>query len=211
MSILASEPRFRVLRDALGKGPVPDETPDRADERLEAAVSLVLRARDHLDLLLIKRATSERDRWSGQMALPGGRWEPHDPGLLHTATRETLEETGIDLEAAGAPLGRLGDVAPVSPRLPRMRVAPFVFGVPGDTEARVASYELESVHWVPVHLLLAPETATTVNIRFPEFASDFPSYHVVGEHVWGLTHRILTSFFDLYPHTALASLSHRPR
>ena len=28
------------------------------------------------------------------MALPGGRFEEADPGLLHTAMRETLEETG---------------------------------------------------------------------------------------------------------------------
>lgn len=200
VSLHPSDARLARLRALFGEaGHVRDEVPDPAAERIEAAVSLVLRARPSLDFLLIKRAILERDPWSGQMALPGGRWERGDSGLLHTARRETLEETGIDLAALGTPLGRLDDVAPVSPRLPKMRIAPFVFCVPGDTEAFVASPELESVHWVPIDALLAPETTSTVTIRFPEFSSDFPSYHVAGEHVWGLTHRILASFLELYP------------
>ena len=75
---------------------------------------------------------------------------------------------------------------------------PYVFGVPGDTEATVASHELESVHWVPLRELAAPETATTTRIHFTGFSKVFPSYRLVEEHVWGLTHRILTGFLDLY-------------
>jgi 8-oxo-dGTP pyrophosphatase MutT (NUDIX family) len=176
-----------------------DEVPDPSLERMEAAVALVVRAGEQLDFLLIKRAVHECDPWSGQMALPGGRWETDDSGLLHTAVRETFEETGLDLTVLGAPMGRLEDVAPSSPHLPKMRIAPFVFGVPAGAEARVASHELESVHWVPLDVLAAPATAATTRIQFSGFSKTFPSYHVVGEHVWGLTHRILTAFLERYP------------
>ncbi|MDE0898324.1 MAG: CoA pyrophosphatase [Longimicrobiales bacterium] len=166
---------------------------------MEAAVAMVVRGEPQLDFLLIKRATSERDPWSGQMALPGGRWERTDSGLLHTARRETMEETGVNLEIHGSPLGRLEDVTPSSTRLPPMRIAPFVFGVPAGTEAEVASPEVQSVHWIPLDVLRAPETSTDVRIQLPGLDKRFPSYHVIGEHVWGLTHRILTGFLDLYP------------
>ena len=175
-----------------------DETPDPALDRMEAAVALVIRARPQLDFLLIKRAEHERDPWSGQMALPGGRWERDDPGLLHTAIRETLEETGVDLAGAGVPIGRLSDVEPASPRLPRMRIAPYVFAVPEATEARVASRELADVHWIPIDVLADATTASTTRIHFSGFSKTFPSYHVAGEHVWGLTHRILTAFLERY-------------
>jgi 8-oxo-dGTP pyrophosphatase MutT (NUDIX family) len=191
------DPRLRALRDALWPDRDGiDELPDPRDDRMEAAVALVIRARPRLDVLLIKRATHERDPWSGQMALPGGRFEPADLGLLHTAMRETLEETGIDLAGMGAPMGRLLDVAPSSPHLPKMRIAPFVFGVPAHAQANVASAELDSVHWIPLEVLTAPDTMSTTRIHFSGFSKTFPSYHVVGEHVWGLTHRILTSFLE---------------
>jgi 8-oxo-dGTP pyrophosphatase MutT (NUDIX family) len=200
VSPVASDPRLHRLREVLDSAAdVADEVPDPTAVRTEAAVSVILRARDRLDLLLIKRATWDGDPWSGHMAFPGGRWERHDPGLLHTARRETREETGIDLAALGQALGRLVHVAPASPRLPKMRITPFVFGVPADTEAEVASVEVDSVHWVPVDVLLAPETSSEVQVRFPEFSAKFPSYQVVGEHVWGLTHRILTSLLERWP------------
>jgi 8-oxo-dGTP pyrophosphatase MutT (NUDIX family) len=203
-----SDPRLQALRARLLAPPLLDavvadpgqldERPDPALERMEAAVALVIRARQELDFLLIKRAVHERDPWSGQMALPGGRWESQDPGLLHTAIRETFEETGVDLMGNGVPIGRLDDVEPASPRLPRMRIAPYVFAVPGSTDARVASRELDRVHWIPLETLAAPETAATTRIHFSGFSKTFPSYHVVGEHVWGLTHRILTGFLERY-------------
>lgn len=204
----ADDPRFRLLRSVLDpEGEVRDESPDPGADRMEAAVSLVIRASERLEILIIKRARHERDPWSGHMALPGGRWEPVDSGLLRTAVRETLEETGIDLESHGRPLGRLEDVAPATPRLPPMRIAPFVFGVPERIEAAVASAELESVHWVPIDRLRDPETSTSVRIRFSGLSKAFPSYDVEGEHVWGLTHRILSGFLERYPESELRRLS----
>ena len=195
--IIEADPRFRELQALFGTEELL-EIPDPSLDRMEAAVALVVRGRPALDVLLIKRATHERDRWSGQMALPGGRFEPEDEELLRTAVRETLEETGMDLGRIGTPLGRLPDVAPASAHLPRMRIAPFLFAVPGEATARVASRELDAVHWVPLDVLAHPDTASTTRIRFSGFSKTFPSYRVVGEHVWGLTHRIIEGFLERY-------------
>ncbi len=199
MTPWAQDPRLDRLRRAIdGMGQRPDTGPPSPAGRKEAAVALIIRPREALDVLLIKRAVHERDPWSGHMALPGGRWEPGDPGLRHTATRETREETGVDLQTSGLDLGKLDDVQPVNTGLPIERIAPFAFAVSPDTEAVVASHELDSVHWVPIDLLTDPRTASTTRIHFSGFSKSFPSYHVVGEHVWGLTHRILTRFLDAY-------------
>lgn len=202
-SPLETDPRFWVVSEALASYASDANDPLVLEgDHLQASVALVLRARDHLDLLLIKRATSERDPWSGHMALPGGRRDGADQDLEATARRETLEETGVDLGAWATPLGRLDDVTPSSPRLPRLTISPFVFGVPGDVEARVASREIERIFWVPVEQLRDPASRGDVSIPLPGGARSFPAFRVVGEHVWGLTYRIIHRFLDLYADTA---------
>lgn len=197
---LETDPRFWVLSEALASYAGDANDPLVLEGGyLQASVALVLRARDPLELLLIKRATSERDPWSGHMALPGGRRDESDGDLQATARRETLEETGVDLVRDGRSLGRLQDVAPSSPRLPKLTISPFVFGVPAHVDARVASREVERVCWVSLADLRATSTRAEVEIPLPGGIRSFPSFHVLGEHVWGLTYRILERFLELYP------------
>jgi len=199
---LETDPRFWVLSEALASyASDPDDPLILEGDYLQASVALVLRARHPLDVLLIKRATSERDPWSGHMALPGGRRDDADASPLDTARRETLEETGVDLLRHGRPLGRLADVSPASPRLPRLTISPYVFAVPANVEAHVASREIERVYWLSLEELRAPGNRAEVQIPLPGGSAGFPAFRVLGEHVWGLTYRILASFLDAYPVT----------
>jgi 8-oxo-dGTP pyrophosphatase MutT (NUDIX family) len=166
----------------------------RETGRRQAAVALVLREDDPLDLLLIKRATNPRDPWSGHMALPGGRLEPGDLDLRATAVRETHEETGLLLDTASTYLGRLPNLEPVSRQIPPVSVSPHVFLAPGRVEAVVASHEVASTHWVPLDTLLHPDTVGEVQIPIPGGPRAFPCYRVEGQVVWGMTYRILTDF-----------------
>lgn len=50
------------------------------------------------EVLFIKRATREGDRWSGHVALPGGGRDPSDVDDRAVAIRETMEEVGLDLK-----------------------------------------------------------------------------------------------------------------
>ena len=90
-----------------------------------AAIALVIRPQPaEPELLMIKRAEIEGDPWSGHIACPGGRAEPGDRDLEHTAIRETWEETGIDLARDGKILGTLDDVSPRTPVLPPIVIRP---------------------------------------------------------------------------------------
>lgn len=207
-SPLETDPRFWVLSEALASYAADADDPPPPDpDYLQAAVSVVVRANRTLELLLIKRASSKRDPWSGHMALPGGRRDATDADLRDTAVRETREETGLDLEREGVALGRLDEIKPGSVRLPKLTIAPFVYGVPARAGAHVASPEVEAVHWVSLDTLRAPATHGDVEIPLPGGARTFPCYRVVDEVVWGLTYRILHQFLELYPDGELRRLS----
>jgi 8-oxo-dGTP pyrophosphatase MutT (NUDIX family) len=166
---------------------------------VDAAVALILRPGSDLDLLLIRRAEMEGDPWSGQMALPGGRRDVSDEDLLHTALRETLEETGVRLDDHGVPLGSLEKTVPATRRLPPISIHPFVFGVPPGTTARVASREVDEVLWTPLALFQDPAALGEVAIHRAGGSQMFPCFRVEGRVVWGLTYRIITGFLEKLP------------
>lgn len=189
--------RLRRLVDRLSSPRQHRGEPEPRDGHTEAAVALILRASAELEVLLIKRADSERDPWSGQVALPGGRRDPEDVNLERTAIREAAEETGVELSTSGWSLGRLGLVVPSHPSLPPIAITPYVFGVPETVEAHANSAEVERVLWVRLPVLFDPKTRGTTNILLPEGPADFPCYWVDGHAIWGLTFRILSEFGEL--------------
>lgn len=183
-------PDLARLADALAA------TPGRELHPLEptkwAAIALVMRIGElgEPELLLIKRAQAERDPWSGHVACPGGRAEPGDPDLAHTAMRETLEETGIDLERDGRMLGTLDDMSPSSPVLPRMVVRPFVAVVSSRVEI-VQSNEVAAAFWVPLSALRSRTSWATGEVTIRGVAREVNTF-THGEYlVWGLTERVL--------------------
>jgi 8-oxo-dGTP pyrophosphatase MutT (NUDIX family) len=162
---------------------------------IEAAVALLLApgASEQLEVLLIKRAEQPGDRWSGQIALPGGRREPGDEDLLATATRETWEEVGVAVRS-GWLAGELDDLRPRTPTLPPVLVRPYVFGLPA-RPAVTLSPEATSHVWVPLEELASGTTRTEITIsgRY----QPFPAYRVGNDILWGMTERIITPFIDL--------------
>lgn len=177
---------------------VPFEAAADRQTRL-AAVAAILRVADEPELLFIKRADAIGDPWSGHMAFPGGRHESVDDSLRETAIRETREETAIDLLIHGQLIGVLDDLAPRSPRLPRINIRPYVAIVQPDVVI-VPSEEVALHFWVPLLALGAPETQTEHEMEFEGSTLRFPGYRV-GPHVaWGLTERIVRQLLGLLSH-----------
>ncbi|MFL5382451.1 MAG: NUDIX hydrolase [Longimicrobiaceae bacterium] len=194
-----TDPRIAALEAALASRP-PFRAPPETEPRAKAAVALLLRVEaGEVELLLIRRAEREGDPWSGHMAFPGGRWQPGDGSLAITAARETREEVGIDLWRHGHRLGELDALAPRSARIPSIVVSPFVYHVTGAAEPRPDPREVQAALWVPVHELLHPDAATEY-LHDPGAGNTlaFPAYDARGQVVWGMTHRILAGFLELY-------------
>jgi 8-oxo-dGTP pyrophosphatase MutT (NUDIX family) len=164
-----------------------------------AAIALVMRtgASGEPELLMIKRAEAENDPWSGHVACPGGRMDPTDRDLEHTAIRETWEETGVDIERNGRILGTLDDISPRTPTLPRIIIRPFVAVVKPDV-AIIESREVAEVFWVPLLAIRQSAAWGRAMVRIRGVGEREEDVFQHGDHtVWGLTHRALNQFLEL--------------
>jgi 8-oxo-dGTP pyrophosphatase MutT (NUDIX family) len=177
----------------------PAALAERDEPFHEAAVALVLRAADadDLELLLIRRATREGDPWSGQIGLPGGRFDATDPSLEHTAVRETMEELGLDLRAHGEILGQLDELRPRTPVLPPIIVRPFVCAV-HDVPALVPSDEVAEFRWVRVGALFHQESRVRTTVHVRDLHMKVEAYQLGDFTVWGMTERILSTFAEVW-------------
>jgi 8-oxo-dGTP pyrophosphatase MutT (NUDIX family) len=164
---------------------------------IAAAVAVMLHdGDDGLETLFIHRAVRVGDRWSGQIAFPGGRREPTDPDLLTTAIRETLEEIGVDLSGAER-LGVLDDLHPRTPVLPPVVVRPFVFALTAQPTI-VESAEVQSAFWVSFNSLQAQGARTSMQVDHPGIPHQVLPAYAVGKHtIWGMSERILTPLISL--------------
>jgi 8-oxo-dGTP pyrophosphatase MutT (NUDIX family) len=190
LEALLAHPDVARLARALDENPGRRIEPND-DVRL-AAIALVLRPGEagQPELLMIKRAEAEGDPWSGHVACPGGRKEPGDPDLAHTAIRETWEETGVDLERDGRLLGTLDDISPRTPVLPPILVRPFVAVVRPEVEI-VQSAEVAEAFWVPLSALRVRASWGMGLVKIRGMDREVSMFRHGEYVVWGLTERVL--------------------
>jgi len=168
---------------------------DAPDARPAVVALVLLDGPQGIEILLIKRAERADDPWSGQIALPGGRYDVGDRDLEATAVRETREETGVDLSGAER-LGVLDDLYPRTSALPPVVVRPFVFAL-ARRAALVPSDEVQRAFWLPLGRLSEPGVRREVTLTLRGAPRTLPAYLVDDELIWGMTERILTPFVDL--------------
>lgn len=186
----------RIERALAGRAP---QLAERDEPFKEAAVALILRptSDEGADLLLIRRATREGDPWSGQIGLPGGRFDRGDLSLEHTALRETAEEVGLDLRAIGRVIGQLDELRPRTPVLPPIIVRPYVYVV--DTApALVISDEVAEARWVCVSELFVPAARVETTVQVRDLRMRVNTYTHADFMIWGMTERILATFEGIW-------------
>lgn len=147
------------------------------------------------ELFFIERAHHPDDPWSGNIGFPGGRRDPVDKTLRHTAERETMEEVGVDLSSAIC-LGRLSDI--VGANLP-VRVSCFVYGLTAPITP-VLSDEVNDTFWFGLDSLQAPDRQLLATVRFGERELQAPAIDLglPGKAVlWGITYRLVCQFREL--------------
>lgn len=185
--------------EAASAPPPPETTPlvGVAGDR-RAAVALVLRqSQASPELLLLRRAEREGDRWSGQIGLPGGHAEPGDADLLATAMREALEEVGLDLARDARLLGRLPSVqAKARGVVLSMWITPFVFAAEAPLDPRPGPEAVETF-WFPLAPASAGELAWTHRYQRGEEERVLPAWKYEERVVWGLTYEIVSGLLRL--------------
>jgi len=196
LEALLADADVQQLRDALAAHEAPASESEEGVRK--AAVALIFRsgADGQPELLFIKRADYPGDPWSGQVAFPGGREEPGDSSLADTATRETREETGIDLSRGGTFIGTLDDLRPRINRLPDVIVRPYVVLL-DHWEPLILSQEVALAFWIPLAALRESGSWRDTQVLARGIQINTRAFHHEGHIVWGMTERILGQLLKL--------------
>jgi 8-oxo-dGTP pyrophosphatase MutT (NUDIX family) len=162
----------------------PDVRPTADDDDWQAATAVVIvPGPGALQVAFIRRSTRRGDRWSGDMALPGGTRDPGDVDLAATAARETFEEIGVVVDV---PAGRLDDQRG---RTRRGVVASFVYTLEHRPPLVPDPVEVAEALWIPLPRLFDPAAGA----RHRWAGLPFPAIEHEGRVIWGLTHRIVAT------------------
>ena len=158
-----------------------------------AAVLLGLVMRDEPMVLLTRRA-NHMSTHSGQVAFPGGKVDPLDKDLRHTALREAHEEVGLS-PALVQVLGELPTYTTGSAFV----ITPVVALVDPGFEAAPNPNEVAQVFEVPLSFLMNPahhrrHAHEAEGVRREWYS--MPYNHGEQEHfIWGATAGMLRNFY----------------
>ena len=156
----------------------------------DAAVIMLLKIEGgKLFVLFEKRARKAGDRWSGQIAFPGGRFKQVDGTLDKTACREFREETGADVCSSEELIGFMDKVSPMN--VPMISVTPFICLTTHQLHF-TPNEEVESLFWADilnVHYEEADVRSGVNTLRWRALVYE-------GNVVWGMTQRIIEGFIQ---------------
>lgn len=130
---------------------------------------------------------------SGQISLPGGRFELIDENLMQTALREANEEIGIN-QAEVTIIGKLTELyIPPSNYL----VQPFVGFTGKPPVFHPQPEEVAQIIEIPVKTLLNENNLVRKEITAGGFQFSAPSFVIDGTTIWGATAMILNEFKEI--------------
>jgi 8-oxo-dGTP pyrophosphatase MutT (NUDIX family) len=161
-------------------------------KREAAVMCLLFPKNDQWHIALMERAAHEKDKHSGQISFPGGRYEEDDPTYEYAALRETEEEIGVPMKDMTV-IGKLTQLyIPISDFL----VHPFVAYCKETPEFELAPDEVELLLEPSVKHLLNPDTIKQKTFKSPNGweLKDVSHYDVEGKIVWGATSMIMSEF-----------------
>ncbi|UXX79332.1 CoA pyrophosphatase [Reichenbachiella carrageenanivorans] len=128
---------------------------------------------------------------SGQVALPGGKYEESDRDLIHTALREMQEEIGVSMEDVKV-LGQLSELY-VPPS--NFNILPVVGVISQTPQFILEEKEVEELVVTDLEVLNDPSKRKQKQMTFYSGVKvDVPYFDIKDKIVWGATAMILSEF-----------------
>lgn len=131
---------------------------------------------------------------SGQISLPGGKWETTDKDMAATALRETQEEIGVDSSS----IRLIGALSPLYIPPSNYIVFPFVGRVDSKPDFLADPSEVQELIEINLEDLLDKNTATRRKVILSDGTSfEVPCYAFGETIIWGATAMILSEFAEV--------------
>lgn len=169
-------------------------TPTRLRTQLplpQAAVLMPLTRAKQPELILTLRA-HDLSTHGGEVAFPGGRRDPEDSSLIHTALRESQEEVGLDPHCVQV----VGSLSQVVSRH-GIEVTPYVGIVPHDLNYCANQEEIASIFSVPLDFFAEDVREVTHRIDYLGKSWYVPCYRFKDYKIWGLTAVMVVELVNL--------------
>jgi 8-oxo-dGTP pyrophosphatase MutT (NUDIX family) len=135
--------------------------------------------------LVFTRRRGDLRRHAGEISFPGGRRDPQDASLLHTALREAEEEIGLPQGNVSV----LGELPHVSTLATGYLIHPFVGQIPAGVAWRLSPREVDAVLELPLAAVNDGRTRVRLERRGISFETD--AYKIDEHVIWGATARIV--------------------
>ncbi len=131
---------------------------------------------------------------SGQISLPGGRFEPSDSSLEYTALRESYEEIGVPPDKVEV-VGKLTDLfIPPSNFL----VSPYIGIIAERPDFVIDKNEVEHIIEVDLEVFFNPQYCVTKELHLRHgYSIKTPCYVINGYTIWGATAMIIAEFVSM--------------
>jgi 8-oxo-dGTP pyrophosphatase MutT (NUDIX family) len=158
-----------------------------------AAVLLALTSNESNPSVILTKRADHLNSHSGEVSLPGGKWELQDDSLMRTALRETHEEIGMEPHWVD-----VISTLPVAHTWQGIEVTPYVGIVAENLPLTPNPNELDAIFEVPLSFFL--EDRRTRTDVFPREEGDVwsPAYDFDGYEIWGFTARLMVEFLNQF-------------
>lgn len=164
--------------------------------RKAAVLALFYPKKNQWHLVFIERGNhNPNDRHRGQISFPGGKLEPEDPSLLHTALRETEEEVGLPARDVRV----LGEMTSLYIPASDFHVSPFVGWVDYAPTFIPEEAEVRSVLEVPLEHFYNKEHFGRKDIQVAPhlWLREVPFITFNQKVIWGATAMVLGELLEL--------------
>lgn len=160
----------------------------------KAGVLLLLFPEENeLKTIFIRRPTSMKNH-AGQIAFPGGQFEPTDRNLMVTALREAVEEIGINSDDVEI----IGRLTPLYVRVSNFSIQTFIGWCQNTPFFKIDNSEVADIHILSVDTLINPDSLQIQKVNTTFGITEFPGYLVNDVFIWGATAMILAEFVEVY-------------
>tara|TARA_B100000427_G_scaffold118510_1_gene98748 strand:- start:2902 stop:3489 length:588 start_codon:yes stop_codon:yes gene_type:complete len=183
--------KFITLKKILEGKTSNNKTLEESDLRVAAVSILIEKDNPDYPVYMIKRA--DEGKHALEWAFPGGKVENSDNNLKHTATRETNEEIGANLED----FVLWGELDPVMTLGTGWIIQPFIGEIQSESKLIRNEKEVVEIAKIPLFDLIQEKNKRYVSFTTNEKRIDSKAFVYEDKLIWGASARMITQISEI--------------